>query len=44
MRIGLHEFHTWRVQALAWYSERTLSVSSKNVEAFQSLKGVRLVW
>ena len=25
MKIGLHEFHTWRVQAMAWYSECTMT-------------------
>ena len=34
MKIGLHEFHTWRVQAMAWYSECTMTVSAKNVHAF----------
>ena len=29
MKIGLHEFHTWRVQAMAWYSECTMNVSAK---------------
>ena len=39
MKIGLHEFHTWRVQAMAWYSECTMTVSAKNVHAFTKLKG-----
>ena len=39
MKIGLHEFHTWRVQAMAWYSECTMTISAKNVHAFTKLKG-----
>ena len=39
MKIGLHEFHTWRVQAMAWYSECMMTVSAKNVQPFTKLRG-----
>ena len=38
-KLGLHEFHSWRVQVVAWHAESTLAVSTRNVQVFTKLRG-----
>ena len=33
-KLGLHEFHAWRVQVVVWHAESTLAVSTRNVQIF----------
>ena len=37
-RLKLHDYHTWQVQAVAWYVEATQSPSSKHVQLFTKLR------
>ena len=37
-KLGLHEFHAWRVQVVAWHAESTLAVSTRNVQVFTKLR------
>ena len=39
MKLGLHDYHTWRVQAMAWYAESGQSGSAKHVQLFTRLRG-----
>ena len=39
VKVGLHEFHTWRVQVVAWYAECVQPLSTKNVQVFTKLRG-----
>ena len=36
-KLGSHEFHTWRVQVVAWHAESTLAVSTRNLQIFTKL-------
>ena len=38
-KLGLHQFHAWRVQVVAWHAESTLAVSTRNVQVFTKLRG-----
>ena len=38
-KLGLHKFHAWRVQVIAWHAESTLGVSTRNVQVFTKLRG-----
>ena len=38
-KLGLHEFHVWRVQVVAWHAESMLAVSTRNVQVFTKLGG-----
>ena len=38
-KLGLHQFHAWRVQVVAWHAESTLAVSTRNVQIFTKLRG-----
>ena len=38
-KLGLHEFHAWHVQVVAWHAESTLAVSTRNVQVFTKLRG-----
>ena len=38
-KLGLHEFHAWCVQVVAWHAESTLAVWTRNVQAFTKLRG-----
>ena len=38
-KLGLHEFHAWRVKVVAWHAESTLAVSTRNVQVFTKLRG-----
>ena len=39
MKLGLHDYHTWRVQEMAWYAETGQSGSAKHVQLFTRLRG-----
>ena len=39
MKLGLHDYHTWRVQAMAWYAESGQSGSAKHIQLFTRLRG-----
>ena len=39
MKLGLHDYHMWRVQAMAWYAESGQSGSAKHVQLFTRLRG-----
>ena len=39
VRLELHDHHTWRVQAIAWYVEDAQSLSSKHPLLFTTLRG-----
>ena len=38
-KLGLHEFHGWRVQVVTWHADSTLAVSTRNVQVFTKLRG-----
>ena len=38
-KLGLHEFHAWRAQVVAWHAESTLTASTRNVPMFTKLRG-----
>ena len=38
-KLGLHEFHAWRVQVVVWHAESTLAVSTRNVQVFTKIRG-----
>ena len=38
-KLGLHEFHAWRVQVVTWHAESTLAVWTCNVQVFTKLGG-----
>ena len=39
MKLGLHHYHTWWVQAMAWYAESGQSGLAKQVQLFTRLRG-----
>ena len=38
-KLGLRDFRTWRVQAIAWCAECSMSLLTKNVQGFTRLGG-----